>query len=209
MLLLLMLLKSLILSFTKKKTTICAISKAVVLKYLGFANVTKNMLADKYLPMGKVGKTDPNVAFVGTPYSSKLDGCYAPVIVKTANNYFNAIGNNEYEVKNLTGMDINDIYKEIDKGNPLIMWLTCGSPYYQCKQTLEKGTSTTNEGTGTYEFIWYGTQHCVAVAGYNKKKGTLIIADVGKSGELTEYSISSLRAGYNILGKQIVSIVKK
>lgn len=184
-------------------------SLAVVLKYLGFTSVTKNMLADKYQPRGKVGSTDPNVAFVGTPYSSKPYGCYAPVIVKTANNYFEAIGNDNYQVNNLTGMDIEDIYKEIDKGNPLIMWITCGKPYKQESWTFNYNTSTTKEGTGTYEFTWYGLQHCVAVAGYNKEKNTLILADVGKSGELTEYDISYLKAGYNALGKQIVSITRK
>jgi len=184
-------------------------SLAAVLKYLGFSKVTKNLLADKYQPMGKVGKTDPNVAFVGTPYSSKPYGCYAPVIVKTANNYFKAIGNNEYQVNNLTGIDIEDLYKEIDKGNPLVMWITYGKPYKQESWVLNYGTKTTKEGEGKYNFTWYGLQHCVALAGYNKKKGTLIIADVGKAGELTEYSISSLKSGYNKLGKQIVSITKK
>ena len=184
-------------------------SLAVVLKYLGFTSVTKNLLADKYQPRGEVGKTDPNVAFVGTPYSSKPYGCYAPVIVKTANNYFNAIGNNGYQVNDLTGMDIEDLYKEIDKGNPLIMWITCGKPYNQESWTLNYNTDTTKEGDGEYKFTWYGLQHCVAVAGYNKKKNTLILADVGKAGELTEYSISYLKDGYNKLGKQIVSITRK
>ena len=181
-------------------------SLAVVLRYLGFNSVTKNILADKYQPMGKVGYTDPNVAFVGTPYSSKPYGCYAPVIVKTANNYFNAIGNCNYQVNNLTGINIDNLYTEIDKGNPLIMWITYGKPYHQESWVLKYGTKTTKEGQGQYKFVWYGLQHCVAVAGYNKKKNTLIIADVGCSGELTEYSISELKAGYNKLGKQIVSI---
>ena len=184
-------------------------SLAVVLKYLGFNSVTKNLLADKYQPRGKVGLTDPNVAFVGTPYSSKPYGCYAPVIVKTANNYFEAIGNDSYSVNNLTGLNMEEIYKEIDKGNPLIMWMTCGTPYKQESWTLNYGTKTTKEGSGKYKFTWYGLQHCVAVAGYNKNKNTLIIADVGKAGELTEYSISYLKPGYNILGKQLVSITKK
>lgn len=186
-----------------------ATSLAVVLRYLGFSKVTKNLLADNYQPMGKVGKTDPNVAFVGTPYSSKPYGCYAPVIVKTANNYFKAIGNDEYQVNNLTGIEIEDLYKEIDKGNPLVMWITYGKPYKQESWTLNYGTKTTKPGEGKYKFTWYGLQHCVALAGYNKKKGTLIIADVGQAGELTEYSISSLKSGYNKLGKQIVSVTKK
>ena len=184
-------------------------SLAVVLQYLGFNKVTKNMLADKYQPRGAVGATDPNVAFVGTPYSSRPYGCYAPVIVKTAQNYFKAIGNDEYQVNNLTGLNINEIYKEIDKGNPLVMWITYGRPYKQESWTLRYGTKTTKAGSGTYRFTWYGMQHCVAVAGYNKKKNTLIIADVGTSGELTEYSISYLTQGYNVLGKQLVSITKK
>ena len=71
------------------------------------------------------------------------------------------------------------------------MWITCGPPYKQESWTLRYGAKTTKPGTGTYRFTWYGLQHCVAVAGYNKKKNTLIIADVGKAGELTEYSISS------------------
>ena len=184
-------------------------SLAVVLRYLGFSKVTKNLLADNYQPMGAVGKTDPNVAFVGTPYSSRPYGCYAPVIVKTANNYFKDIGNDDYQVNNLTGMDIEDLYKEIDKGNPLVMWITYGKPYKQESWTLKYGTKTTKEGEGKYKFTWYGLQHCVALAGYNKKKGTLIIADVGEAGELREYSISYLKPGYDILGKQVVSITKK
>ena len=184
-----------------------ATSLAIVLQYLGF-RVTKNELADKYMPKGKVGKTDPNVAFVGSPYSESPYGCYAPVIVKTANNYFNTKNNNKYSVNNLTGTNIENIHKQIDEGNIVIMWMTIGYPYYQNKWTLNYGTKTSKEGKGTYSFIWYGYQHCVAVIGYNKKNGNLIVADVGYPGELKEYTISYLKAGYNRLGKQIVTITK-
>ncbi len=61
-------------------------SLAMVLNHYKY-KVDKGTLSDKYLNKGEVGKVDPRKQFEGDPRDGNSYGCYAPVIVDTANKY--------------------------------------------------------------------------------------------------------------------------
>ncbi len=56
------------------------------LNYAGYP-VDKVTMADKYLIQSDPYLTTFGEAFVGSPHNSNAWGCYAPVIVETAQNY--------------------------------------------------------------------------------------------------------------------------
>ena len=63
------------------------------LNYAGYP-VDKVTMADKYLIQSDPYLTTFGEAFVGSPHNSNAWGCYAPVIVETAQNYIAAQGGN-------------------------------------------------------------------------------------------------------------------
>jgi uncharacterized protein YvpB len=191
-------------------------SLSVLMRYLGFTDATKNLLAERYMPCGSIGSTDPNYAFIGDPSSSHSYGAYAGVMVKTAKNYFSANGVTDYNVTNLTGTSLASLYEQIDAGNPVLVWYTmnCTSARrYGTTWWLSRGTSYTASGSGSYSFTWKNSEHCSVLVGYNKARGTVILADVwansgASTGALTEYSASAFESAYIWLGSQAVIITK-
>jgi len=186
-------------------------SLSVLMNYLNFSDSGKNYLADAFMPKGNIGSTDPNYAFIGTPESSSSYGAYANAIVRTANNYLSAYEINNYSVQDITGASLDDLYSQIDSGNPVLVWITMNctaTRNYGATWTLQRGTYYTEPGTGTYSFTWKRNEHCCVLAGYNKSKGTVILADVLEGDALTEYTIPEFESAYRWLGNQAV-IIKK
>lgn len=191
-------------------------SLAVLMHHLGFTDATKNLLAYTYMPRGAIGSTDPNYAFMGDPATSWSYGAYAGPIITTAQRYFSAKGVSDYTVNNLTGAGMEELYAQVDAGNPVLVWYTmnCTSTRsYGATWTLQRGTATTEPGSGTYSFTWKKSEHCSVLVGYNRNKGTVILADVwansgAVTGALTEYSVSAFESAYNWIGKQAVTITK-
>lgn len=184
-------------------------SLSVLMNYLGFSDASKNYLANNFMPKGNIGSTDPNYAFIGTPSSSSSYGAYANTIVRTAKNYFSAKGTDNYSVQNITGASMSDLYEQIDNGNPVLVWITmnCTSTRaYGATWTLNRGTAYTEPGTGTYSFTWKKSEHCCVMVGYNKAKGTVILADVLEGDGLTEYTIPEFESAYRWLGNQAIII---
>ncbi len=182
---------------------------STLMNYLGFTDAGKNYLAGNFMPRGSIGSTDPNYAFIGTPDSSSSYGAYANAIVRTANNYFSAHNVNDYNINNITGADINELFNEIDNGNPVLVWITMNctsSRTYGATWTLQRGTYYTEPGTGTYNFTWKRNEHCSVLVGYNKNKNTVILADVLSGNGLTEYTISEFESAYKWLGSQSITI---
>lgn len=97
-------------------------SLTMSLNYNGY-KVDKIELSDNFLPKGKIGETDYNVAFVGNPKDNTGFGCYAPVIVNTANNYLKSVESKKTAF-NLTGSSLQEIFKYIDSNIPVIVWVT-------------------------------------------------------------------------------------
>ena len=187
-------------------------SLATLMNYLGFENCGKNNLANNFMPKGSIGSTDPNYAFIGSPESGSSYGAYANAMVRTADNYFSAYDINNYHVQDITGADMSELYSRIDKGNPVLVWITMyctSSRTYGATWTLQRGTYYTEPGTGTYSFTWKRNEHCCVLVGYNKAKGTVILADVLEGDALTEYNIPEFESAYRWLGNQAVIITEQ
>ncbi|MEE0969092.1 MAG: C39 family peptidase [Clostridia bacterium] len=150
-------------------------SLAIVLKYLGF-DVSHTYLADNYLPKGNPGKVSPYEMNIGDPRDKGRSwGCYAPVIVETANKFlFEA--QSYYRAFNLTGYDINELWYQVSMGHPVIVWVTMdfASPYLKTPWNI-----------GEEKFYWKYPLHCVVLSGYDLKNGTVEVTDPLKEDTVT------------------------
>lgn len=168
-------------------------SLAMVLNYNNYT-IDKLTLSDNYLPKGKVGKTDFNKAFVGNPRSKSSYGCYAPVIVNTANKYLKEKGSSKRAI-NLTGIKLTSLYSYLDKDIPVIIWATnhMKSPYIS-KTWYVDGK----------KLQWKSNEHCLVLTGYDKKKNVVYTCDPlrGK----VSYDESLFEKRYIQMGSQSVII---
>ena len=142
-------------------------SLAIILNHLGF-DVAHTYLADNYLEQGEVGKTDFREKNIGNPrVEGKSWGCYAPVIVKTANKYLYDM-ESYYRAYDYTGYDISELYYQISMGHPAIVWVTMDfeEPYLKKPWTFEERT-----------LWWKYPLHCVVLSGYDFEKGTVTLTD--------------------------------
>lgn len=165
-----------------------------VLNYLGF-DIDKVELCDGFMPIDYEGAVNMYYAYVGDPKSNNGFGCYAPVILKTAYEYFESIDSPAYAV-DLTGTDFKDLFYQICNGRPVIVW-----------STISQVESTPNykwtAGNGE-DMIFNDYQHCLAIYGYDLDQGIVYAADplVGN----TTYEMSRFERIYDIMYKQAVVI---
>lgn len=171
-----------------------ATALTIVLNHLGFS-ADKCDIVDNYLP-----KTDSMCSldnfFIGNPYSSSGFGCYAPVIVKTADSYLSQAGS-KYRAQLLTGSDPETLYWYVSQKIPVICWATIGMI------DTEISSTWTAEDTGEkVEFM--SNEHCTVLVGYDSEKGTVMLNDPW-NGNVT-YSMSLFEEKYHALGDQAVVI---
>ena len=156
-------------------------------------NIDKLTLSDLFLPKGEIGKTHPDEAFIGNPRSQHSYGAYAPVIVKTANDYLNK-AESQYQAYNISGGDFSTLIKYLYDGYPVIIWAT---------MNMQPSYLTTKWNLNGKEFQWIAREHCLVLVGFTKDE--YIIADPLKKG-LTYYNKDLVETRYNELGKQAVVI---
>ncbi len=140
-----------------------SVALTIALNALG-AGLKKTEIAELYL------EYNDNFAlgYVGDPFSDDGAGIFPPGIVKTVENYTGATGAGFY-AEDTSGMPLNDLYKLIDAGCPVIVWTTfyLGEPmvtdFYV--EYLE------------HFYMWYDNEHCVTLFGYDLDAGTVDIAD--------------------------------
>ena len=143
-------------------------SLAALLNYLGYS-VTKTDLADNFLPTTPNGGVTFDEYFVGSPYIDNSFGCYAPVIVRTAEAYFKSIGETKRQVKDLSGSTMDALYGQVAAGNPVIIWSTM-----KLQAPKKIYYWSTPDGTPVY---FYRYEHCVLLTGYDKKAKTVTVCD--------------------------------
>ena len=164
------------------------------LNYLGF-DVDKEYLFDNYMPVDYVGSYTMNYAYIGDPRSNSGFGCYAPVVVKTADDYFRDVDSPCYAV-DLTETSFRELFYQIDSGRPVIVWATM-----DLYVSYPKYVFTAANG----EEMWFDYyQHCLAIYGYDTDQNIVYAADPLK-GNVT-YSIDSFETVYDIMGQQAVVI---
>lgn len=167
-------------------------SLAMVLNYYDFS-VDKLDLADNYLPKGPVGSTDFRKAFVGDPRNSWSYGCYAPVIVKTANKYLTA-KNSKKKAVDISGRELTTLSVYTNANIPVLVWGTIN-----CKKPFKSVTWTVNGK----KLTWIGQEHCMVLLGF--KNGMVQVADPHR-GKILLYNLNLFRSRYNSLFKQAVLI---
>lgn len=137
-------------------------SLAMVLNYIGI-DVTNKYLADNYLDSSTY---DMSESFVGNVYDDNSFGCFAPVIVRTANDFFED-NNYQYEAVNVSESTKQQLIGYLCDNKPVIIWNT---------QDMQP-TYIEEYNLNGYKFTWWGNEHCVVLCGYNEEDNTFEIAD--------------------------------
>lgn len=130
------------------------VSLTMVLNYHGIdADVAD--IVDNYLPKGKLGKTNPEEAFIGSPRKISGYGIFSKGLAKTCELYTSSV-----EAIDITGCTLNEIEYFIRQGYPVIIWVS------QDWSLKEKCNTIKYEG-GSYN--WYSGNHCVVISGFDDK----------------------------------------
>lgn len=170
-------------------------SLATVLNYYGY-DISKTQLADEYLECGEVGDTDPNEKFIGSPYDIHSCGCFSNVIADAAKSFSEKNGCN-FKVYNLYGLSLDDLYKYVEDGKPVVIWSTI-----DLKETYRNITWDVDGK----EIAWRANEHCMVLIGYDKDNNTCIVSDPLQG--IKEYPRDLFNQRYEELGKQAVVVEK-
>lgn len=131
-------------------------SAAIVLNYLGIA-ADKVTLAEQYLPTAEwYWEADPNVEFMGNPADELAFYCLPGAVVTAVNNYLDDAGS-EYEALDISGAGMEDLYRFVANGVPVLVWTTraFSDPLYNYTFQLPGGG-------------WpYSNSHCLVLTGYD------------------------------------------
>lgn len=166
-----------------------------LLNYLGY-DVTKIEMANNYLPCTSNGGVTFDEYFVGSPYDKNSFGCFAPVIVRTAEAYFEAINETDRKIENVTDSEFEDMFTHVAKGNPVVIWATIN-----LHEPVKKYYWDTPDGTPVY---FYGYEHCMVLTGYDLDKNLVYVSDPQKGN--VSYDLELFKLRYEQLGSQAVII---
>ena len=167
-----------------------SVALTIAIRSYGY-ELNKTDIASKYLVYGD----DYITAFVGSPFRWGGAGIYPPGLVKTAQNYVNDTGAEIYPV-DTTDTSMDDLYKFIDSGIPVVVWTT----YYMSYPRLESGR--TYQG---HTYSWYINEHCVCLFGYDQKDGTVKISDPQR-GKIT-VSAKDFAEIYDAIGRMSMVLI--
>lgn len=139
-------------------------SLAIAMNYKGY-KVNKVNLANFYLPMVDY---DTHISyaedfFVGDPSEEYPYGlyCLERAIVKTIDNY----NKDNPTVSYKTPTSLSGLYSELDKGNPVMVWVTLWDPD---KDDFENPDMTKHEN-----YTEYYNLHCMVLTGYSDTRVSL------------------------------------
>lgn len=167
-----------------------------VLNYYGF-NVNKEYMARNYLPMSEV--TQPGCFieyFLGSPWKSNGSGCFAPAIIKAANNFFKD-NSSHLQAISMSYSSIESLFEQIANGYPVIVW-TCFD--YDIDE-IEYKLITYDNGSS---FYWPSYEHCVVLSGYDLEAQTVTLADPTYG--IVEQSIDDFESYYQKFFYQAVVV---
>ncbi len=168
-----------------------------LLNYCGF-DIDKVELCDEFMPIVSDASATFDEAYIGDPRAENGFGCNAPVIVKTAESYLESV-DADWGVLDLTGTDFQELFYQIDKGRPVVVWASMG--LRDVKMRLRWVTEDGDEA-------WFAElEHCMVLTGYDKGEGIVYAADPLKGN--VEYSLERFESVYEQLGKQAVIIYEE
>ena len=128
---------------------------------------------------------NPEIEFIGDPYSNASFGVYEKPIADVANTYKEGIN-----VK--SGFPFSEVLSIVKEGKPVMVWTSMylATPYisktWTYKSTMEK-------------ISWKAHEHAVVVVGYNKKY--IIISDP-LGGEIKYQDLATFESRYDYYGKK-------
>ena len=166
-------------------------SLAIVLKYYNY-DIDKLTLAEEYLDKGDVGTVTAWQSFIGSPTTNSGYGCYSPVLIRCAEKYLDE-QTDKLSVTDLTGTNLEDLFYEIDKGNPVIVWATIN---------LVEPITTDSWVIDGKDFSWLANEHCLVLTGYDKIQNIVYVADPLKGN--TTYDLELFKDRYNKLFRQAI-----
>ena len=168
-----------------------SVALTILLNYYGVVVTPDDII--NALPKGSVPYTkdgityggNPEVEFIGNPYSLNSYGVYEKPLAEVANKF-------KPGITIATGTSFDEILKIVGTGKPVIVWTSMylASPYIS--------TSWIYEPTGE-TIYWKANEHAVVLIGYTQDK--VIISDpIG--GQVKYQSLSIFRERYNYYGKK-------
>lgn len=173
-------------------------SLTMALHFYGFT-IPKTFMADYFLDKAEYRTADYRKKFVGDPREIRAYGCFADVIVNSAERYFTTVPNRTFDVLNLTGCTPDTLYSFIDCGYPVIVWAT--------GKMKESGTGPSWADRETGERItWVSNEHCLLLTGYDSNHGYVIVNDpmIG----MTSYSKKIFEQRFAELESQAIVIIE-
>lgn len=167
-------------------------SLTTALNYHGF-NIDKVELCDNFLFQDYFAYYTFEEAYVGDPKANNGYGCYAPVIVETADKYFDSIGSDWYG-KDLSDTDFRDLFYQIEQGRPVVIWTS---------MDLRDTQLTFRWSTEDGDEAWFADlEHCMVLTGYDLAQGIVYAADP-LNGNVT-YSLDRFEECYEMLNRRAV-----
>lgn len=165
------------------------------ISYYSF-DVDKVELCDVFMPIDHDGYYTMNEAYLGDPHATNGFGCNAPVIVNTANDYFEYIGSDWYAI-DLSGISLEEVFYQVEQGRPVIIWTTIGQRETHAEFQFELGCGE--------DFYFNPFQHCVTIYGYDNDTGIVYIADPLEGN--MEYDMERFERIYDVMEQQAVILV--
>lgn len=168
-----------------------SVALTILLKYYG-VSVTPDDIITRLpkgsTPIEKNGKVyggNPEVEFIGNPYSLNAYGVYEKPIAKVAEQYKSGI-------KIATGTNFEKILEIVKTGKPVMVWTSMylAVPYISQSWIYEPTGET---------IYWKANEHAVVIIGYTEDK--VIISDP-IDGKAKYQSKSIFKERYNYYGKK-------
>lgn len=166
----------------------------MLLQYHGLA-ISKTEIATR-LPkapmpqeiLGVKQTLHPNSAFIGDPFTYQGYGVYLPPLIDLIHQYL------PYPVLNLTNCEFSSLLQLIDRGVPVMIWVTMDMKPAYLTHTWE---------TPSGPFTWVAPQHTVLMIGYDDQYIYTLDPLNGRAVYKTENFIQS----WENLGKQALAIL--
>ncbi|WP_156036779.1 C39 family peptidase [Ruminococcus sp. HUN007] len=176
----------------------------IAVRWYGY-DVSKTDIAMKYMPRqdfhysgGKLIGADFITTFAGDPSRNDLSyGCYIPCMVKTVDNYFQAVGSS-YRGKDISGKELEDLFPYIANNIPVVVIST---PELVNPRTGDSWYTA----DGRY-VTWQRGHHCTVLIGYDKTRSKVYCADPMMLKGVVEWDIAQFKNIYNQKGKHAMII---